>query len=226
MNPFLTLNPDAVRTATAIIARLFPADDDHPGASEIGVVTYVDRALASAYRADEEMYRLGLAAFDRCAHNAYSQPFADCTAPQQDTLITQLEQGVLPDFHIPPQQRFFALLRAHLQEGLFADPLYGGNREKLGWQVLGHPGVWLENSAEENLTSAPVTKGGVIQSLADIDLSAGRRGFSQRQAQPLPGYDPQAGAKAPTDEVDVILVGLGAMGGMIAPILTAVDKSS
>jgi len=64
----------------------------------------------------------------------------------------------------PSPQAFFELLRAHTQEGLFADPLYGGNRAKLGWKVLGYPGVYLENSAEENLASEPITKGGVIQS--------------------------------------------------------------
>jgi hypothetical protein len=49
--------------------------------------------------------------------------------------------------------------------------------------VLGHPGVWLENSAEENLSDKPVDKGGKIQSLADLD-------FSDRKRQPIPGFDP------------------------------------
>ncbi len=69
---------------------------------------------------------------------------------------------------MPDQGSFFELLRSHLQEGLFSDPAYGGNRDKLGWRFLGHPGVWLENSAEENLSPDPVTKGGRIQSLADV----------------------------------------------------------
>jgi choline dehydrogenase-like flavoprotein len=55
------------------------------------------------------------------------------------------------------QKRFFDVLLAHLQEGLFADPEYGGNRNKLGWKWLGHPGVWLENSAEEILRAMGAT---------------------------------------------------------------------
>ena len=39
---------------------------------------------------------------------------------------------------------------------------------KLGWRVLGHPGIWLTNTAEENLAAEPVTKGGRIQELADV----------------------------------------------------------
>ena len=82
--------------------------------------------------------------------------------------IGELERGEIPGWVVPDQGSFFELLRSHLQEGLFSDPAYGGNRDKLGWRFLGHPGVWLENSAEENLSPDPVTKGGRIQSLADV----------------------------------------------------------
>ena len=54
------------------------------------------------------------------------------------------------------------------RKGCSPTPLYGGNRDKAGWRFLGHPGVWFENSAEEKLAPEPVTKGGVIQSLADV----------------------------------------------------------
>jgi gluconate 2-dehydrogenase alpha chain len=78
------------------------------------------------------------------------------------------------------------LLRTHLQEGPFCDPVYRGNRDKLGWRILGHPGVWLENSEEENITSKPVTKGGRIQSLADLGLTSRRSAPPEYQN----GYDP------------------------------------
>ena len=38
------------RTAAAVFERLFPADEHGPGAADIGVLTYLDRALAGAYR--------------------------------------------------------------------------------------------------------------------------------------------------------------------------------
>ena len=156
----LVLTPYEARTAAAVFERLFPADEHGPGATEIGSLTYLDRALAGAYRDRAEAYRLGLAALDLAARRRCGAPFAALYAGQQDALLTELERGVLPDFRVPPQRDFFEMLRAHLQEGLFADPAYGGNRNKLGWRFLGHPGVWLENSAEENLSPDPVTKGG------------------------------------------------------------------
>ncbi len=108
------------------------------------------------------------------------------------------------------------MLRAHLQEGLFADPAHGGNRDKLGWRFLGHPGVWLENSAEENLSDEPVTKGGEIRSLEDVDTPSKAATCEPGE---IPGYDPQSGAEPPDGPADVVLVGLGAVGALVAPIL-------
>src|SRR5829696_4046779 len=78
----ISLSPYEARTAAAVFERLFPADEHGPGATEIGVLTYVDRALAGAYRDKAEIYRFGLAALDLSARRRYGAPFAGC-APQQ-----------------------------------------------------------------------------------------------------------------------------------------------
>jgi gluconate 2-dehydrogenase alpha chain len=211
----LALNAHEARTADAIFERMFPADGSTAGASEIGVVAYVDRALAGAYADKLEAYRLGLGALDRAARARHDQPFAECSADAQDVLLAEMEAGALPNFATPPQHTFFDLLRAHLQEGLFSDPAYGGNRDKLGWRVLGHPGVWLENSAEENLTAQPVTKHGVILSLEDLGYTL--QATTSTPAD-IPGYDPQRGVQPPTGPADIVIVGLGGMGGIVAPV--------
>ncbi|MBA3947534.1 MAG: gluconate 2-dehydrogenase subunit 3 family protein [Herpetosiphonaceae bacterium] len=213
----ISLNPFEARTAAAIFARLFPGGEDGPGATELGVLTYVDHALAGAYRDKAETYRLGLATFDQVAHRRYGRPFADCNATQQDELLAGLEQGTLPDFHVPSQHDFFTMLRFHLQEGLFADPAYGGNRDKGGWRLLGHTGIWFENSAEENLATEPVTKGGEIRSLADVGYALDG---GPREPVELPGYDPQRGDEPPAGPADVVLIGVGAAGAMAASILS------
>src|SRR6266508_5841862 len=61
----LTFNSHEARTVAAIAERLFPADESGPGATEIGVLNYIDQALAGAYDDAVETYRLGLAALDR-----------------------------------------------------------------------------------------------------------------------------------------------------------------
>ena len=215
----LALNPHQARTAAAVFERLFPADEHGPGATEIGVLAYLDRALAGPDADHLETYRLGLAALDRAGRERWGGGFADGTSDAQDALLAALEREELPAhlFRAPTQGTFFDLLRSHLQEGLFADPIHGGNKDKLGWRVLGHPGVWLENSAEENLSADPVTKGGVIQSLADVGRALG--GAMAGEPEEIPGYDPQRGTEPPRGRADVVLVGMGGVGGLIAPVL-------
>jgi gluconate 2-dehydrogenase gamma chain len=128
----------------AAVARIFPSDDAGPGAPEAGVVIYIDRQLASAYGRDRFRYALG--------------PFAE-GAPEQGhqgkaTPRNVYREGVakLAGFDaLPPEAQdarlreiettyFFRLLRQHTIEGMFCDPLHGGNANLIGWQLIGFPG--------------------------------------------------------------------------------------
>ena len=167
--PLLALSAREALTAEAVFERMFPADDNGPGRTRDRRRQLLDRALAARVSGAP---RLSIATVWHCS-TALARPGSVCNshsaAPaDQDELLADLERGGIPGWVLPDQVSFFALLRSHLQEGLFSDPAYGGNRDKLGWRVLGHPGVWLENSAEENLSPEPVTKGGRIQSIADV----------------------------------------------------------
>jgi gluconate 2-dehydrogenase alpha chain len=218
----ISLNPHEGRTVAAIFERIFPADENGPGAAEIGAVSYLDRALAGAYRERAGDYRLGLRALDDAARERFGVPFADCEPEEQDALVSDLERGELPNFRVPEQNEFFWTLREHAREGLFSDPAHGGNRNKEGWRFLGHPGVWLEHSADENLATEPVTKGGEIRALEDAGFSPGD---AAREPDEVPGYDPQRGAEPPSGPVDILLVGVGAVGALISPLLARAGLS-
>src|SRR5215211_620034 len=97
----LVLTPYEARTVADAFERLFPADENGPGATEIGVLAYLGRALAGAYRDQAEAYRLGLAALDVSARRRCGVSFADCSTEKQDALLADLERGVLPDFLVP-----------------------------------------------------------------------------------------------------------------------------
>jgi gluconate 2-dehydrogenase alpha chain len=213
--PLLALSAREAETAAAAFERMFPADESGPGAGEISVLGYLDRALAGPYREHVPTYRAGLAMLDAVSRERHASGFAALDGAQQDALLAELAAGALSGWSAPEQAPFFRLMRAHLQEGLFSDPAYGGNRDKLGWRVLGHPGVWLDNTADENLTAEPVTKGGRIQALGDVAAALGQLS----EEPPVPGFDPQRGAAPPAESADVVLVGVGGVGGFIAPIL-------
>lgn len=211
----LTLSPYEARVVATIWDRMFPADENGPAASELGAVTYLDRALAGAYAGQREQYRLGLQALDAAARKRCAAPVHRCSPQQVDDLIGALQSGDL-DFAVPPPQLFFAILLGHLQEGVFGDPAHGGNRDLAGWRFLDHPGVQRHNDEAEHLASAPVRK--LPQSMAQAGWALG----SDRGAPvSVPGYDPQDSVRPPTGELDVIVVGVGAVGSLTAHVLTA-----
>ena len=76
---------------------------------------------------------------DRASQDRIGSGFAEAEIEDQDAL-RNLEEGSVAGWDVSEQQPFFDLLRAHLQEGLFADPAYGGNRDTLGWRVLQESG--------------------------------------------------------------------------------------
>lgn len=210
---FLSLTFLEARTLEAVFERMFPADENGDGAVQIGAARYVDRALSGAYADRIDDYRNGLAALTAESRHRFGNIFPEIAEEQQCEILRDLEKSYLLHTSGFDSRRFFELLRSHLQEGLFADPVYGGNRDKLGWKFLRHPGVWLENSAEENLTDKAVDKGGKIQSLIDLGND-----WKIKQ-EPVEGYDPLRGSLPPSSQVDVILVGVGSMGAIVAPIL-------
>ena len=40
-----------------------------------------------------------------------------------------------------PGKTFFGFLLQNTKEGYFSDPIYGGNRNKASWRMIGYPGL-------------------------------------------------------------------------------------
>jgi gluconate 2-dehydrogenase gamma chain len=135
------LNDDHAATVTAFAERLMPGASGKPGATDAGVLNYIDLALAGAYSDLQDFYRRGLAALDGHCRTTYNKPFAQLTAAQQDEVITALEGGKATGFTWPSAQAFFNTVRTHTMEGMFADPVYGGNKDFAGWILVGFPGA-------------------------------------------------------------------------------------
>lgn len=212
---YLNFDAHETKIISTIFDRLFPPDDQCPGAVEIGAVDYLDRALSDAYSNKEDWYRVGLQSLNQCAIRAYDTVYHECTIDQQDSLLSQLEAGTLDGFDFPPQQSFFEMLLRHMREGVFSDPIYGGNRDKISWKYLKHPGVVFDYSAEEQLSDQPADKDGTVLSIEDVDFS---QYYTEKQLD-IPNFDPQRGMLPPAKDVDVVIIGMGGVGGVIAPRL-------
>jgi gluconate 2-dehydrogenase gamma chain len=136
-----SLNVDQSATIKAFTERLMPGAPGKPGATDANVLNYIDLALAGAYSDQLDFYRRGIAQLDAYCQVTYKEPFAKLPAARQDEVITALEQGKAAGFTYPTAQAFFNTLRTHTLEGMFADPVYGGNKDFAGWRLVGFPGA-------------------------------------------------------------------------------------
>ena len=133
-------NAQDAATVAAFTERLMPGAPGKPGARDAAVLNYIDLALSGAYAELQEFYRRGLAQLDAYCRKTFNEPFARLDASRQDEVITALEQGKAAGFIWPTAQAFFETVRTHTVEGLFADPVYGGNKDFAGWRLVGFPG--------------------------------------------------------------------------------------
>ena len=88
----------------------------------------------------QEIYRIGIREVNDYCRAQHDKPFEQLPAATQDQVLQALEKDKveLPSLS---SKLFFDILWRNTEEGYFADPIYGGNRGKAGWKLLGFPGV-------------------------------------------------------------------------------------
>jgi gluconate 2-dehydrogenase gamma chain len=154
-------NGDEAAAVSAFAERIFPGAPGKPGARDADVLNYIDLALAGAYSDLQEFYRHGLNQLDAHCRAANGRAFARLDAKQQDEVVAALEAGRVPDFTWPSARAFFETIRTHTIEGMFADPIYGGNKDFAGWKLIGFPGAQPffskpEIQSRDEFTRAPM----------------------------------------------------------------------
>jgi gluconate 2-dehydrogenase gamma chain len=169
--PLRVLNAAEAATVGAMADRVFPPDADSPGATEIGVVIYLDGQLAGDWGGGARLYRNG--PFVEPAGTGYGyqlpltpralykhalqridahvkehhagQALPALAHEAQDKLLTNLEAGKV-DLGLADGPNgftsadFFTMFLANVSEGLFADPIHGGNQNVEGWRWIRYPG--------------------------------------------------------------------------------------
>ncbi len=167
----------------AMVERLIPADTEWPGAAWAGVLNFIDRQLAAAYGAGArmylkgpwvpdappqqgyqlrhtpaELYRIGIEETRQHTRATYNgREFWDLGPAVMDEVLSGLESGRIELPSIPATV-FFETLLANTIEGFFADPAYGGNRDMVGWRMVGFPGAYAQYIDLVELYDLPYTR--------------------------------------------------------------------
>jgi len=123
------LTEEEARTLAAACDQIIPPDDD-PGATQAGVVNFIDRQLATRKKKDAALWRAGIAGIESASRRAYKLAFADLGADAQVAVLKAIEKD---------DSAFFRRLRDYTMMGFYGDPRHGGNRDRVSWRMLGVP---------------------------------------------------------------------------------------
>lgn len=133
--PSTSLSDPRRATLAALAARLIPGDASSPGAVEAGVPDFVVSQLAEYFPAMLEQVEAGLDALDGAAKGTAGQTFTELLPEPQDELLAAVEA-----------ESWFELVLQLSIDGFLCDPRHGGNRDLVGWRLVGYPGVTMAPS--------------------------------------------------------------------------------
>jgi gluconate 2-dehydrogenase gamma chain len=161
---WLVLTAEEQAFYSAVADTMIPADALSPSGTQCGIPVFIDRQLASAWGAGARMYRAGpfhqglpeqgyqlpltprdyfaagVQAANAWSSKTYGKTFDRLAPGQRIEALTAMEAGkaAFEDFDA---RAFFQRLLTITMEGFFSDPIYGGNRGKASWHMLGFPGL-------------------------------------------------------------------------------------
>lgn len=210
---FYFFNSAEARFIDAAVARLIPADELGPGADEAGVTLFIDRQLAGPwglhsrnYRSGpwlqgtpqqgyqlpltpQQIYREAIREINAHCSQVHGKAFHFLSQPLQDDVLSALESGAIALAAVPARV-FFELLLRNTKEGFFSDPIYGGNRDKAGWRLIGFPGVASANYVDE---MGNPEKFGLPYRVEPVSIADIREQRVKVDAQGYPRHQPLAG---------------------------------
>jgi gluconate 2-dehydrogenase gamma chain len=163
------LNLDEAAFIEALVDHMVPADELTPKGTDIGINIYIDRALAGSWGKGDrlymqgpwkpglpsqgyqlpltpsQLYRAGIDATNAHCSKTFGKTFDRLDAAQKEEVLLGLSTAKIKFEGGLPVRVFWTTLYQTVIEGMYSDPIYGGNRNKAGWRMIGFPGVIAVN---------------------------------------------------------------------------------
>src|SRR5437899_8787641 len=159
------LNLEEQAFVEALVDHMVPADELSPKGTDIGINIYIDRALAGAWGNGDrlymqgpwkrgvpsqgyqlpltpaQLYRAGITATNAHCRKTYNKRFDQLSEAQREEVLQALAAGRINFDGGLPARTFWGMVYQTVMEGMFSDPIHGGNRNKAGWRLIGFPGA-------------------------------------------------------------------------------------
>lgn len=162
---YLCFSPDEAAFVEALVEIMCPADELTPGGVECGLAHFMDRQLAGPFGKGDRLYRrgpwrpgrpedgyqlpltpeqffkAGIKAANQACLAAHRRQFPELTAEEADRILQLISTGDLKSPSFAFSEWFNDLVYPLFTQACFADPIYGGNRGKVFWSLIGYPGL-------------------------------------------------------------------------------------
>ncbi len=126
-------NETVWKTLAEVQEVLFPAGETTPGASDIGATVYLHNAIENpdADGEDKAFILRGIGWLNGLTQDRHKKTFVQLSAIQQDDIIHTIVKS-------RAGRNWVSMLLTYTLEALLTDPVYGGNKNQLGWKWLQH----------------------------------------------------------------------------------------
>lgn len=156
---------DEAAFTEAMLNIMCPADQFSANGVDCGLATFMDRQLSGAYgqgagrymqgpwaegkpqlglqlpQTPAQFFKAGVEAANRQAVKRFGKNFEQLPAHDANQFLNDLSNGKVVDADVALEAWFNQLIYPLFTQACFADPLYGGNRDKVFWKMLGYPGL-------------------------------------------------------------------------------------
>lgn len=135
-------SPEQAVEIDAMAERIIPTTDT-PGAHEAGVVYFIDRALVTFAKGQQQVFRDGLSGLQALTKSMFPQyaTFSQASAVEQDQILQRFghrdDGGPNVFAAAPTAQNLFETVRWLTVTGFLADPDTRGNPAGMGWKLIG-----------------------------------------------------------------------------------------
>ncbi|WP_262269460.1 gluconate 2-dehydrogenase subunit 3 family protein [Microvirga yunnanensis] len=162
---YLSFGPDEAGFVEVMLNVMCPADALTPGGVDCGLAAFIDRQLAGSFGkgarlymrgpwregkpelgyqlplTPEQFFKAGLAAADAACHKRNGKGFSELDGTDADRFLHEIADGKITDERVPLASWFNGLVYPLFEQACFADPIYGGNVDKVFWKAIGYPGL-------------------------------------------------------------------------------------
>lgn len=121
----------------ALCEQIIPKDQS-PGATDAGVIHYIDRQLSEVFHYHQDAYRNGIKNLQAYCQAKHAKPFESLSPDIQVSIMEMLENNQLKEneWGKTKPSDFFNLVLSHTMQGFYGSPIHGGNKDYMSFEML------------------------------------------------------------------------------------------